>query len=246
MGMLHRIWRQRRRLALGFVGVGLGTVAGGSLWLMGMFLGLFVVLVVWAPGQRAWVERLALLWPLVCLLQVPGLLVPSVLVLGSLALGGIARLLDARVPLRRYLGAQATVEIDCAPAALWDRLCPQPWMKSIDPLLARVEEAEGGLLRLGYLNGAEQLIEIMEISPPNHWQTRTVPQPGETQIAVTAQMLEPCAKGTRLTVIEALWATPVMTALTLWLDDYLADHLDRIAALVEGRPDPSIKGILAR
>ncbi len=36
------------------------------------------------------------------------------------------------------------------------------------------------------------------------------------------------------------------SAFNMWLDDFIADHMDRMAALIEQRPDPSIKGALLR
>lgn len=242
--MLHRIWRQRRRLVLGLVGAALGTALGGSL---AMFLGLaalFGALVVWLPAQRAWVERLALLWPLVCAAGLAPLLLPSVLVLGGVVLGVVAGALDFW-RLNRALGTEASALIDCPETLLWDGLFPRAFMTPLDPLVTRIETTPDGRLRLGYLGGGEQLVEVMEHAPGAFWQTRTVPEGPGQHLAVTAQMLAAEPGGTRLTILEAHWGLPALRALALWLDDYLADHLDRIKALAEGRPDPSLKGALA-
>ena len=41
-------------------------------------------------------------------------------------------------------------------------------------------------------------------------------------------------------------APAVWTAWNGWLDDYLRDHMDRTAALMHDKPDPSIKGQVLR
>ena len=48
--------------------------------------------------------------------------------------------------------------------------------------------------------------------------------------------------GIRLRLTEGTWRQGIWTTFNLWLDDYLNDHIDRMAALMQNLPDPSVKG----
>lgn len=52
--------------------------------------------------------------------------------------------------------------------------------------------------------------------------------------------LEDVGHGTRVTIVEVTRNVPVMLAVMMWLDDWLGDHLDHMAAVIEGRSDRSI------
>jgi len=136
------------------------------------------------------------------------------------------------------------VIVEAATALYLPHATESPW----DPTIERITGEGPGRFRHHYadpgpLQGLSVEIEVVERHPTGG-RFRTVAQGEDAAPARSETPVEaaPHASGTRLTVTERAEDFPAATLLAAWLDDMMADHLDRFAAYAEGRPDMTVGG----
>ena len=269
--MWRRAIRQRRRLALCFLlgaaagalvsagrpgGIMPGTLAGGV-----ALAGLSAAIVMAAPGWRWFALKLAVVAFVAALVwRLSGTPPPAT----ALVAAGAVLLLPSQPAfldrLRVPFITRARVERRFAvPAAgLWEALLPKETDWHWDPHVQAVRPGKDpGVFvyahrALGGERGVELPVRVFDVED-GHFKLRDLSLPGAGQggpVTVTSHTIEPDGAGSdggaRLTLMEASWRQGLWTAFALWLDDYLADHVDRMAALLEGRRDWSVRGAVLR
>lgn len=264
-----RLRRQRRRLALCALlgGAAGGLIAGSGIgpggWQAGATAGLAgaaamsaltALVVLLAPGWRWGVLELAVLAFLDALavrLGAPaGAATAAALIALFLVPSQIAALDRIRLPV--ILTARDERHIAVAVGRLWRALVPHVTGKHWDPHVRQVALGpEPGMFvyeyrALGGEPGETVTVLVFDLDEGRHFKTRdfAAPDPGGRPVTVTSHVMEPEGAGARLTVMEASWRQGLWTAFALWLDDYLGDHVDRLAAQIESRSDRSVRGAM--
>lgn len=268
--MLQRVVRQRRRLALvallglieGLVEV-LGSLPGAGWHSPALFalvnLALAGLLVCAVPTHRALAEKIAFggLVGSVAALGFEGA-VATVIDIGLAALvplawwaleGLVARALAHPVPIA-YSSARI---VRLAPETALARLLPEPGERHWNPLVARIAEGTGGTRVLHYHADGPLADLVGRIEPEARrpgllrYRSQLTPrvmersEPQGPMPAVTEVRAEPDPLGCRLEMTERQSAMPLYFATLGWLDDLVGDSLDQFAAVMEGRPDHSVK-----
>lgn len=158
-----------------------------------------------------------------------------------------------RLPL--IFRARCQARINLPSAQVWDRVYPRETNEHWDPYLRGIRSGRSddtfflvyeAMSRSGEL---QVPIKVFDVDPGVHFKTRDLSLPDAAEggpVTVTSHVVEPDGDATSLTLMEATWRPMLWTALSQWLDDYLGDHLDRLSALLEGRPDWSLKGASLR
>ncbi len=263
--MLRRAMRQRRRLFLCLLlgaaagalvtagrpgGVLPGTLAGG---IAAASVGASIV--VAAPGWRWFALKLAAIVFLAALAwRLAGAPPHATAVIAAAA--GFALLLPSQPTfldrLRLPFITRARVErrLSLAPSALWAALRPDATASHWDPHVEAVRRGDRPDVLvyahrpLGAEPGPELAVQVFDVEGW-HFKARDLSLPGTGQggpVTVASHTVEADGDGARLTLVEASWRQGLWTAFALWLDDYLADHVDRMAALLERRRDWSVRG----
>ncbi|MEL7468590.1 MAG: hypothetical protein AAFN27_09045 [Pseudomonadota bacterium] len=264
--MLERLWRQRRRLVLTFILCGLtgfiladgGVLASIAntveLGLLGVILTAAMLLAL--PDARWFVFKLAALAPVFALLALalPGALVLVLYAAAAIALPSHPWALD-RIRLPIIFRARDEARIALPKERVWDRVYPRETNEHWDPFLRSIRSGRSddtfflvyeALSRSGEL---QVPIRVFDVEPGVHFKTRDLSLPDAAEggpVTVTSHVVESDGDGTSLILMEATWRPMLWTAFSQWLDDYLGDHVDRLAALLEGRPDWSLKGASLR
>lgn len=260
--MHDRLWRQRRRLLLTFILCALagalmpGDGAGGSMALalqVGV-LGLTVsaIALVALPEIRWFIFKLAVLAPFCALVaQVfPGWVAVLAFLMGAVLLPSQPWSLD-RVRLPAIMRSRCQVPVSLDERTLWTKLYPHETNEHWDPFLrgirlGRSEDTFFFVYEAMSKAGELQIpIKVFDVEPGVHFKTRDLSQPDASEggpVIVTSHVIEAKGDGALLTLMEATWRPMLWTAFSQWLDDYLGDHTDRMAALLEGRRDWSLKG----
>lgn len=259
--MSGRFWRQRRRLCLSAV---LCFVTGAlySIWaavLCGLVGAAITGLVIrWTPTWRAFVLKCA--WISGCIGSVHSVagdtLAPAHLAIAA-AIAGV--LLPSQLwwldRVRLPFISRARVEIPIAldPDQVWAKLCPQETNDHWDPAIRGVRAgSKGDMFFLVYeaLDHTGELqvpVKLFDVEPKTHFKTRDLSQPNAQRggpVTVTSTTIEAAGAGSLVTLMEATWRQGMWSAFSMWLDDYLGDHADRMSALIEGRKDHSVKGAM--
>lgn len=227
-----------------------GTLAGGVA--MGC---LSTAVVMAAPGWRWFALKLAVVAVVIALVwRLSGAPPPGTA--AALTAAGALLLLPSqpafldrfsvpfitRARVERRLGVPA--------AELWAALRPAATATHWDPHIQAVRPGDRPDVfvyahrALGADPGVELPVRVFDIEE-GHFKLRDLSLPGAKQggpVTVTSHIVEPDGDGARLTLMEASWRQGLWTAFAVWLDDYLADHVDRMAALLEGRRDWSVRG----
>ena len=260
--MYERIWRQRRRLFISFALFALaGYLAAGSLISDKIFLSLeagvigtavTALMLIALPDGRWFLFKLAVLAPVIAFLYSA---FPPPVAIGA-ALAGIFFLpsqpwfLD-RIRLPGIIKARSETPVSLEKSTVWARLFPHETNEHWDPYLRGIRPGRSpntfffvyeAFSRSGEL---QVPIKVFDVESGVHFKTRDLSQPDAAEggpVIVSSHFLESSGDGTVLTVMEAAWRPMLWTAFSQWLDDYLGDHTDRIAALLEGRRDWSLKG----
>lgn len=264
--MLRRAIRQRRRLALCFLlgaaagallsagrpgGVMPGTLAGGA-----AMAGLSAAIVMAAPGWRWFALKLAVVAFLAALVWRLAGAPPHATALaaaGALLLPSQPTFLDRlRVPFITRARVERRLAVPAS--GLWEALLPQETDWHWDPHVLAVRPGPDPDVfvyahrPLGGERGVELPVRVFDVEE-GHFKLRDLSLPGAGRggpVTITSHTIEPDGDGARLTLMEASWRQGLWTAFALWLDDYLADHVDRMAALIEDRRDWSVRGAALR
>ncbi|MEO1494751.1 MAG: hypothetical protein AAFV19_21605 [Pseudomonadota bacterium] len=258
-----RLWRQRRRILLATTLAGVGGVCvAGNDWQVPVATALLAsalmaITVVLAPGLRWFVLKMAMVFALCSTVYAAtgvrlDILAP-VGVFGLMLVPSQHRWLD-HYTMPWIHRALASVEIARSVDAVWQVVRPVPGAPHWDPSVAEVRlgaEPDGLMLKRRLPDGSlvDQPLQLLDVAPLRYLKIRdrSLSEAGEDgAVTVTAFRFSGDRETCRLVLIEATWRRPLWTAFSLWLDDYLADHADHMAALIEGRPDPSLRGAILR
>ncbi|MEM7210335.1 MAG: hypothetical protein AAF479_00365 [Pseudomonadota bacterium] len=260
--MHDRLWRQRRRLLLtlllcalaGFILSGGQMLAGILLALQVGVLGLVIsaIALIGLPEARWFVFKLAVLAPLCALMAqaFPGWFAVLFGLAAAALLPSQPWGLD-RIRLPYIVRARCQVPVSLDSRTLWTKLYPHETNEHWDPFLrgirsGRSEDTFFFVYEAMSKAGELQIpIKVFDVEPGVHFKTRDLSQPDASEggpVIVTSHVIESNGDGAQLTLMEATWQPMLWTAFSQWLDDYLGDHTDRMAALLEGRRDWSLKG----
>lgn len=260
--MIHRIWRQRRRL---LTIVLMGLVAGLALsgWTSGssavtvppLMLGIGMATILIVPHFRHLALNFALFTMLAAVLTTALGYAPSALLI--LGIGAAAAVLlpaehvwlnGLRLPWIASTRAGRFIEI--APETLWRKVYPTVSERHWDPALSGILPTERpdhviyAYATRGYRGGERIRVHIFDVVEGQEFKLRDLSLPNAAEggpVSVTQHCIEPHGEGAILRLHEGIWQVGLWSAISLWLDDYLADHADHIAALLEERRDWSIK-----
>jgi len=137
---------------------------------------------------------------------------------------------------------------------VWQVVRPVPGAPHWDPVVENIslaEEPDGLILDRRQPDGSvtSSHLQLLEVAPLRYLKIRDRslrPVNEGGQVTVTAFRFDGGPEQCRLALIEATWHRPLWTAISLWMDDYLGDHIDHMAALIEERRDPSLRGAMLR
>lgn len=256
--MHDRLWRQRRRLLLTFLFCALAGYllpAGGLFPALQMGVaGLVIssIILIALPDARWIVFKIAVLAPLCALLAqiMPGWIAVLAGAGGAILLPSQPWTLD-RVRLPFIFRARCQLPVSLDDRTLWAKLYPHETNEHWDPFLrgirtGRAEDTFFFVYEAMSKAGELQVpVKVFDVEPGVHFKTRDLSQPDAAEggpVIVTSHVIEADGDGAMLTLMEATWRPMLWTAFSQWLDDYLGDHTDRMAALLEGRRDWSLKG----
>lgn len=261
-----RLWRQRRRLILTFLLCACaGWLAhGGSpaerltlgLQAGGIGLAITMVALVALPDTRWFLFKLAVIAPVATAISIifPAWIAIAAAIAAAALLPSQPWSLD-RIRLPGVFKARKQVPIQMDQATLWFKVFPRETNQHWDPYLRGIRPGRSkDMFFLVYeaLSRAGELqvpIKVFDVEQSSHFKSRDMSQPDAAEggpVIVTSHVIEAAGEGSMLTLMEATWRPMLWTALSQWLDDYLGDHTDRMAALLEGRRDWSLKGASLR
>ena len=260
--MHTRLWRQRRRLILvfllcacaGWIAFGDSSSSRLSAAFKWGILGLSltaIAIIAW-PDSRWFLFKASVLAPLLALLSL-GAPIWIVLLIGAVMLTVLPSqpwALD-RFRLRYVFKARKQVTIRLDADTLWQKVFPRETNEHWDPFLRGIRS--GGTPDTYFLvyealsqaNDLQVPLRVFDVEPGVHFKSRDLSQPNASEggpVIVTSYFIEASGEHSVLTLMEATWHPRLWTAFSQWLDDYLGDHADRVAALLEGRRDWSLKG----
>lgn len=238
-----------------------GALAAGAHWPGGAVGGALVLggaaaaAAEKAPEHRWQVLKLAvaaLLAALVLSLGVPGWAAALTGVLAFVFLPAQPALFD-RLQLPFVARARAERRIALGAGQLWEALFPRETAEHWDPAIEQIRPASAPDVcvyvyrPLGDAPRTQIPVRIFDVEPERHFKLRDLSLPHARAggpVTVTSFVIEPDGAGSCLTVMEASWRQGLWSAFAFWLDDHLEDHVDSVAALLEGRPDQSVRGAL--
>lgn len=258
-----RLWRQRRRIILTTaIAIVAGLVMFGMDWRGPVGLGLLFavltsIIVTYIPDLRWFIVKSAIILTILAIIHSATDANPVFLLIAGL-IGAVVLpsqlywLDDLR---RRGIDrAQVTIEISRSIDTVWRAVRPVPGGPYWDPAVTRVsigQDPDGLILTRRMPDGTDREIplQLLDVAPLRYLKVRDRSLPSVADggpVTVTAFRLDGDPEHCTLTIFEATWRAPVWLAIELWFDDYLADHADHMAALIEERPDPSLKGAMQR
>jgi hypothetical protein len=159
-----------------------------------------------------------------------------------------------RIKLPWIQSAMASAEIERSIDAVWQVVRPVPGAAFWDPSVEAIELGHGNDgLRLKHRrpDGSTfiQDLQLLDVAPLRTLKVRDRSLPEADAggpVAVTAFTFAGDREHCRLLLVEGEWNRPLWKSISLWLDDYLADYVDHMAALIDRRPDPSLRGAILR
>lgn len=264
--MHARLWRQRRRLILTFLLCACaGWVLHGGTLADGLALGLktgafglaiTVVALIALPDTRWFLFKLAVIAPVAAAISTvfPGWIAIAAGLSAAALLPSQPWSLD-RIRLPGVFKARKQVSIQMDHATLWLKVFPRETNQHWDPYVRGIRPGRSkGTFFLVYeaLSRAGELqvpIKVFDVEQATHFKSRDMSQPDAGEggpVIITSHVIEATGEGSMLTLMEATWRPMLWTACSQWLDDYLGDHTDRMAALLEERRDWSLKGASLR
>ena len=260
--MYERLWRQRRRLVLtglllalaGYLandeGLTASLLQAIELGVLGTAITALALIAL--PDARWFLFKMAVLAPVVALLwhAFPAPIAIAAGLAGAFLVPSQPWLLD-RIRLPGIFKARRQVSLSLDRYTVWNRLFPHETNDHWDPYLRGIRSGQSpdtfffvyeAFSRAGEL---QVPIKVFDVEHGVHFKTRDLSQPDAAEggpVIVSSYFVEPDGDGSLLTLMEATWHPMLWTAFSQWLDDYLGDHTDRMAALLEGRRDWSLKG----
>ncbi len=261
-----RLWRQRRRLILTFLlcacagwlvhGGSPGSALPLALQAGSAGLAITVVALIALPDTRWFLFKLALIAPIAAAISTafPDWVAIASGILAAAVLPSQPWSLD-RIRLPGVFKARRQIPIRMDRSTLWSKVFPRETNQHWDPYLRGIRPGRSeGTFFLVYeaLSRAGELqvpIKVFDVEHATHFKSRDLSQPDAAEggpVIVTSHVIEAAGEGSLLTLMEATWRPMLWTSFSQWLDDYLGDHTDRMAALLEGRRDWSLKGASLR
>lgn len=239
-----------------------GFALGGLNWVLPVSFSLvtgvlMAVTVVAAPGLRWGLLKLSIVAAMVGgVIAVAGagveILVPLLLTAIVLLVLRLRWLDRFHVPWTQK--AMAHVEISRSVDTVWRIVRPVPGASYWDPSVEAImldTEPDGLLLKRRMPDGRlfDHRLQLLEVAPLRFLKLRDRSYPDVMSggpVTITAFSFSGDHEMCRLLVIEAEWNRPLWKSISLWLDDYLGDYADHMAALIERRADPSLRGLFLR
>ena len=264
--MHARLWRQRRRLILTFMlcaCAGWIAFAGAPFdrMLQALLFGCIglaatALALVALPETRWFLFKAAVIAPVLAFLStlLPGWIMVTLALITLAMLPSQPWVLD-RVRLPGVFRSRKQARIGLDRQTLWSKVFPKETNDHWDPYVRGIRPGRSQdtfFLVYEALSNAGELqipIKVFDVESETHFKTRDLSQPDAAQggpVIVTSHVIEANGSDSMLTLMEATWRPMLWTTFSQWLDDYLGDHTDRMAALLEGRRDWSLKGASLR
>ncbi|MEM6662417.1 MAG: hypothetical protein AAF666_09595 [Pseudomonadota bacterium] len=265
--MALRFWRQRRRILL----VTLAALAAAGLlqnaghpphWAIAALalIPLFLLAILFRPQLRLFLTKTAVaaaLFSALSTLAVDGyittILVASFLLLVVFLPSQLWFLDGFRLPWISVSQARKRIALDRE--TVWQKLFPAPREDHFDPAVAAISQGvDPDVFTFFYATNSyygDRKIQtrVFDVDDGATFKLRDLSLPDVDDggpVSVLGHDLQGKDGQTILTLTEGIWRQGIWTAWNGWLDDYLRDHMDRTAALMHDKPDPSIKGQVLR